>query len=341
VLWTTFSLIYYGVPFPNTAYAKMLHGLPAAEMSNMGLSYLVVSFKHDLFATMIVLLLTLRVVVRRELPMLVLWLGLALNLAYVAYIGGDFMKGRFVSIPVLYSALALMSNRERDSGPREEQAMPTPLQWIWVLLLIILTAVSSTPVKLSPRSGFDLEKERVQYFPNRVVDERDFYFKTNSLWAFWRRDANAPFPDHTTCRLGIDESAKDADISRFRGIGMFGYCADLNLRIVDRLGIADPFLARLPVPAEASWRAGHFTRVLPPGYWGSRQRGRNLIPNEHLAALLTDVMLQTRGPLFTQDRWRALWRLNTRHHDDIGPHYFASLEVARSKAENPRDLTRP
>jgi hypothetical protein len=32
LLWTVFSVIYYGAPFPNTAYAKMLHGIPRADL---------------------------------------------------------------------------------------------------------------------------------------------------------------------------------------------------------------------------------------------------------------------------------------------------------------------
>jgi len=36
VCWTVFSVIYYGAPFPNTAYAKMLHGIPRSDLINFG-----------------------------------------------------------------------------------------------------------------------------------------------------------------------------------------------------------------------------------------------------------------------------------------------------------------
>ena len=39
VAWEIFSIVYYGVPFPNTAYAKLATGIPQHELSIQGLTY--------------------------------------------------------------------------------------------------------------------------------------------------------------------------------------------------------------------------------------------------------------------------------------------------------------
>src|SRR4029079_1084163 len=41
LLWTAFAVIYYGFPFPNTAYAKLSMGIDPAELRAQGLLYLV------------------------------------------------------------------------------------------------------------------------------------------------------------------------------------------------------------------------------------------------------------------------------------------------------------
>ncbi len=83
LLWTVFSVIYYGVPFPNTAYAKMLHGIPRIELIDFGWLYLQVSILFDSFAELILLGLIIRVLWKREAPVIFLLLGVALNFFYV------------------------------------------------------------------------------------------------------------------------------------------------------------------------------------------------------------------------------------------------------------------
>src|SRR5579872_3006880 len=46
-IWTVFSLIYYGTPFPNTAYAKLGTGISTAEYIRQGIVYLEHSISFD------------------------------------------------------------------------------------------------------------------------------------------------------------------------------------------------------------------------------------------------------------------------------------------------------
>jgi hypothetical protein len=39
VLWTLFALVYYGFPFPNTAYAKLAMGIDPADLRTQGALY--------------------------------------------------------------------------------------------------------------------------------------------------------------------------------------------------------------------------------------------------------------------------------------------------------------
>jgi arabinofuranosyltransferase len=47
ILWFTFAIVYYGFPFPNTAYAKLNAEIPRLEMARQGLSYLVDALVND------------------------------------------------------------------------------------------------------------------------------------------------------------------------------------------------------------------------------------------------------------------------------------------------------
>ena len=44
IIWEIFSVLYYGFPFPNTAYAKLNTGIPAIKLAKQGLYYLIGSF---------------------------------------------------------------------------------------------------------------------------------------------------------------------------------------------------------------------------------------------------------------------------------------------------------
>ena len=105
--WHLFSISYYGVPFPNTAYAKLATGIPRHELALQGLLYLFDACSRDP-ATPAAILLGL------ALP----WLGkmsqlrpaavaLALSLAYVISVGGDFMSGRFLTAPFWLAVLLM------------------------------------------------------------------------------------------------------------------------------------------------------------------------------------------------------------------------------------------
>jgi arabinofuranosyltransferase len=92
-------------------------------------------------------------------------------------------------------------------------------------------------------------------------------------------------------------------------IGMFGYFAGPAIQLIDPLAIGDPLLARLPARSD-HWRIGHFERRIPDGYLETVQTGRNVIIDPAVARLYDNVMLMTRGSLWSRKRWRAIVRMN-------------------------------
>jgi len=339
--WTIFSIIYYGVPFPNTAYAKMLHGIPRADLIDFGWLYLSVSLTFDFFAKLILLCLLVRVLWKREAPIIFLLLGVALNFFYVVYVGGDFMQGRFISEALFVAAIGLLA--PGFSFTQQEKNQKSILNYSDVATLsglVVLMLCVESPLKVQPDSGFDAGEGHRHYSWRGILNERNFYFLTNSLWAYVHRDNTQPFPDHKWCRMGINAAAQNKQASDFGGIGMYGYCAGLNLLVIDNLALGEPFLARLPMSQSREWRAGHYHRDLPRGYYESRLTRENHLQEPHLAMLWDDISQLDHEPLFTLARWQAIWRINivyywTGYYKNIGEYYFADLDSLNKEQMNP------
>lgn len=98
IIWTVFSLFYYGFPFPNTAYAKLGTGIATNERIIQGLKYLVHGVDSDP-VTIFVIFTGVTVGFLGSWLSKSLSLGVMLYLFYVLYIGGDFMEGRFLTAP--------------------------------------------------------------------------------------------------------------------------------------------------------------------------------------------------------------------------------------------------
>jgi arabinofuranosyltransferase len=97
VAWEIFSVIYYGVPFPNTAYAKLATGIPADELLRQGITFFLDSLEHDPI-TLFVTTCGVGAALASGSGSRVAALAVLMYLVYVARIGGDFMSGRFFSV---------------------------------------------------------------------------------------------------------------------------------------------------------------------------------------------------------------------------------------------------
>ncbi len=299
IIWSSFSLIYYGSVLPNTALAKLQSGLPAHELSAQGLRYLAVSLHHDP-ATLLGIMLALFVVGSRGgTGERLLMIGVVLHLAYTVSVGGDFMAGRFLTAPFFLAVVCLA----RLSDAIEHRLT----RWSWLLIVAAgLFAPSSDT--LIDRSG--------------IADERRNYFASAGLFngaPGWTRPS-------VDARLSGDIArATHASVLIEQSVGVVGFYAGPSVTVIDRAALCDPLLARLPM-AQADplsidhirrvagveplhpWRIGHFFRNLPRGYLSSVLTQQNQIADREIASLYRDVTLLTRAPLWSAERWAAIVR---------------------------------
>ena len=298
--WTAFSLIYYGVPFPNTAYAKLGTGIARGDLVQQGVVYLLDSIDRDP-VTLVTILFAVALGLLSRGPARWIAGGLLVHLAYVVSIGGDFMSGRFLVLPLLAAVLLLS---------RTIPFMTVPALMTASVLAVI--GLTSAEVPLLSDSRF----ERTSNSMDRrvrggygVIDERAFYFQGQSLLLATRQSFLQPdWP------LKASQSVlTDVDIA-CGGLGRIGLSAPLT-HLIDRCALTDPLLARLPALYTPDWRIGHLERLIPYGYEESVQQATNLIVNPVVKALYADLHVITRAPqLWSRARWAAIWRVNTGVH---------------------------
>jgi arabinofuranosyltransferase len=282
--WTLFSTVYYGFPFPNTAYAKLATGVPEGELWRQGIAYVENLARWDPLTLGVVIAATV-IALREPPPGLWRGLGMLLYLSYVVKIGGDFMAGRFFTPVLLVAAYTLAA--------RFPLARYGALVVAGLLLYAAVLPGGPWKVGRSYRALYDYNVPA----ESGIADEKGYYFGEASLrghLAGW--DEPGPSPDEPVTVAGA--------------VGKTGLQAGLDHIVVDENALCDPLLARLP--AERPWRIGHFRRAIPQGYLESLREGRNLVVNPYVHALYEDVRRVTQGPLWDAGRWRAIARLNLR-----------------------------
>lgn len=306
LVWGLFALLYYGTPWPNTAYAKLGGGVPRAGVVVQGLAYLLDSLIRDPM-TLVTLAVSTVVVLRRgDRRARALLAGGLLYLLYVVWIGGDYMSGRFLGLPLLAGVLALACT---EPPPLSRRARVAALGIVCLLVV--------------PRLVEPLVQPEVGIFG--IGDERRVHHPyTGLLYAF----GSGRWPDHPLRVLG--EEARGKGVVHTDGaIGMLGFYAGPDVHIVDIFALADPLLARLPARVEATfngphrlgWRPGHLLRPIPQGYLESLPAAGNHIADPDLAAFYDVLLLVTRGPLWDGDRFRTIVRLNLGAYDHLVDSY--------------------
>lgn len=299
--WSAFSLLYYGALFPNTAYAKISTGIPRLELMVQGLRYFLVTLQQDPLTILLIfaaLFVGFRSDNRLEKGAAI---GIVLNLIYVIWVGGDFMRGRFFSGAYLLAVILLVSQFSSCSSILCRKNLCTGLVLIFIAYLLVFP---STPLN----TGFNYANFNLDH---GIADERGYYFDVCSLYAYLYSNSGEVFPDFEWSHIGRQIAEKKVAYLENDFNGMLGYWAGTAPIIVDRLALADPFLARIPVKGE--WRIGHFKREVPGEYRASIQSGKNLFPEgrqRDLFALLHEAVAAEN--LLSMSRFVAILRLNLR-----------------------------
>lgn len=331
IIWEIFSLLYYGFPFPNTAYAKLNTGIPKNELLLQGMYYILDSLYMDplTFATLTWLIIFAFIKRKSEYDALVI--GVILYLMYIVYVGGDFMSGRFLSAPLLCTSV-LISRIEIKS---------MKLTLVLSVFIVCLGLMSPRPNLLSNANyslgpkiifGYRFGPEIIG-MKNGITDERYWYYENTGLLnnLFERKLLNHPWVKH-----GIEIRKTKNELVVKSTTGMFGFFAGSGVHIIDQYALSDPLLSRLPAteywligkekPAgEKFWRIGHFARKIPEGYLETISSVENKIQHPSLAKYYEKLSVLIKGEMFTWKRIMEIWNFNTGKYDYLINEYNTSL----------------
>lgn len=294
--WELFSIVYYGSPVPNTAYAKLATGIPQPELTHQGLLYLANSWQVDRLTLMTIAAAIAVVLWRARRETAVIAAGIVLTLAYIVRVGGDFMSGRFL-VPPLVAAVGVLLRY--PAGRRLRGVIASAM---FAGAALYMPHAIARALDRGPYPSID-----VLIGEHGVADERFVYARATSLVdAIRHRTA----PDHEWERAGRQTRAAGLRVVAQDSVGFFGYGAGPDVHVVDTLALCDPLLARLP--ALAPWRIGHFYRDIPAGYLEMLRGERDHLEDPAVDAYYAKIRLATRGPLWSWSRWSAIADLNLR-----------------------------
>jgi arabinofuranosyltransferase len=327
ILWEMFSILYYGFPFPNTYYAKLNTGIPINEYIGQGFNYYINFFKNDLMAGIVIfvgIIFVAIISIRRKtmniyIPLLV---GLIFYLAYILRIGGDFMSGRFFTVP-LFMTVAILLTIKFDLKKKEfKYAIYGTL-----LTLIILSGFTSyhpvfADTEHGTNNGVALTAEETDKYlrdKNAINDERGlFYPYTSLIKVLSNQDMEPQYVNITQSKLTKVSIHKTIVQSM---IGMFGYYAGPEIKIIDFLGLSEPMISRLKAKKNpdwsGKWRIGHFYRNIPLGYVETIDTDNNQIVDENIKEFYNKVKIVTQSDIFSFERFSEIWKMNTGYYNEL------------------------
>ncbi|MCR9244608.1 MAG: hypothetical protein NXI31_06220 [bacterium] len=300
--WLAFATIYYGSPWPTTAYAKAFrHELAGADLVMAGLKYALHLLYFDpvtaLTIAVGIVVGCLRAPARLALPAI----GCLLQLAYVIAVGGDFMAGRFFT-PLFVVALWILGERisthELRSATRE----------FWLPIGAVVLALLGGAMRAEIPANFAVWRPPPLHSRWQVFDERAGYQELLGLWS----------PRRVELRPGLIDPViahhRQQAVAFGLAVGWFGLLGGPRLHVVDPY-ICDPLLVRLPVCRELGFRPGHYTRRIPEGYLESLAHGDNRIEHAGLRRYYDSLRVVLRAPIWSGARWRAVSELAIGSHD--------------------------
>jgi arabinofuranosyltransferase len=300
IAWELFSLFYFGFPFPNTAYAKLNTGIAEVAMIRQGWLYLIDSFLHDpvtLTACLMALLFALRTA--KKPIEFVLPASMALYILYDIRIGGCFMRGRFLTLPLLCAVFIVITLQNKYISRFG----------VFIALFFVLLNVNSPSPFYNPKIIGKLTRDR-------IANERGFFLNSNTLIKkISMPEVGLPFHRWAEEGKRLRSNPPESGAIICYAIGMTGFFAGPHVKIIDCLAQSDPLLARLPVEDKIGWQIGHFKRAVPLGYLETVANGVNKIGDKNIAAYYEKLKILTQDPLFSPGRMGTILKMNLGAYD--------------------------
>ncbi len=337
VLWTLFSLLYYGFPFPNTYYAKLYTGIPLADYVTSGLWYYPTSWLIDPLLMMVPALFVAMIIKDQRRFLIPLLIGLFAYCIYVVTIGGDFMAGRHLTQQYFLSlcGIAYMLGSSKCDPTTEPSRLKCSnnvsraICFIFIVALIgFLWNVFVAPIVnnrwVTRVTAYDTRRS--------ALDERSFYLEKagdipiyQAVWRYLKEGGATKFRNRVS-KSRILSAQKDGKLGLcfvdaiMSGRDVFA-ASDLDMYLTDVVALQDPLLSRLKVDISRPWRIGHAEREIPAGYHDTIATGTNCIKNLSLNQYYEKLLLVIRAPLFDGDRLKAIVAFNRGVYDYLLDEY--------------------
>ena len=297
VIWELFCLIYYGFPFPNTFYAKLGTGYGFWENLSQGLLYFRETLLHDPVSMVLIVLAIFSSIYHRAWKQIWWMAAVTLYLFLMLRSGGDFMRGRFFSVPVLMAVICLTQ---------------LPFRWrregiLAGLMLVLGLVMPDSPVWSGANYHVGRTENPAELYPDGITNERAMAWQLSGLL----RPADERFTSIIEVQGKAARATWKGEGNPVRkvmvAIGYEGYRAGPGVYVVDRLALSEPLLARLPA-LDVNWRRpGHYPRMLPAFYplADGEQEDPDLVEYaKHLHEITSSEKL------FSWDRIRSIFAMN-------------------------------
>lgn len=285
ILWTVFSLFYYGVPFPNPVYAQWGSAVQATEVLTQRGHFSQAGVSFDTVAVILLIAGVIRIFDLGDHRHKACAAGTMLYLLFCVALGTDDTMHRYLAVPLLL-VVALV----HTLAPSENNSEP-------VYLLALLAALLLLPVA-AWFLHIVIPSQDVEQFPNGIVDQQ-LYFP---FGASPERGPNAE-PDRK------QPYAPYSAVKTVCGWHQLANSFEPGYFLVDKCGLTDPLLARLPPIERSNWQLGHMERPLPLGYLESIRSGTR-VQDPQLQAYLSEARIIQAGDLWRADRLWAIFRNN-------------------------------
>lgn len=318
-IWTTFSLIYYGLAFPNTAYAKLYLDVPRWQLLEQGLMFFYRTIQKDIFTLLLIAAGTALLLRQKEnLSLRLTGLSIALSCGYILWIGADFMAGRFFAPLFLVTAIGLSVHASQSDFL---QTMRSQHRKILATFAVVAFVAYGAFYPHTPLNSPKVYEQVV--VEHGISDERGFYSGATSIWRYI--DNEKPyFPVHNVVLEALllrdqDPATPASQTPPIRmAIGIFGYTAPLDTLILDVVALPDVFRSRMPRAGD-DWSVGHTGRDIPGWYIESLRAGRGLMThdpalNEYFSIV---SLLNQSEDLFAPERLLAIARFNLGHYEHL------------------------
>ena len=339
-----FSLIYYGFPFPISAYTKLSTGIDRLEIVTKGIGYLInfsvadIAGSFIIFAAFILPLFSTSARNQKGLIMSNSFTNLLIKfrssivifiaISYVIWIGGDFMIGRFFYPIMVYSACSLAS-----SNPKQFNFKRTYPVIISITVCIFslfanakipyMLGLTSSPPKypLTSFSHLKYGEFNIGWYFLDVAHEKGLYapytyffdsglLRHSALHVkkLYETDSIKKEPNRTV--IGNTYKLEDENLKKQSlGFASSGFHAGPNITIYDAIGLTDHIQSRLPAIRNTTWKAAHFNKIFV-----RREKPELIYLDEDLRKLNNSFSLITKDDLFSRRRLIEIYRQNSGYY---------------------------